>query len=140
MELVPKPEWSEEDETRFKSCIKILQPSDGYDTINTKWLKSIKNRVQPKQEWSEEDETCLEEVKQNFRINKDNMTPSLIEQYERFFTKIKSLRPQKQWKPSNEQMHYLFWIANVKLGDGVVEQEVSKHLNELYEDLLKLKS
>ena len=39
-----KPAWSEEDESRFKSCIKVLQTSDGYDTINTKWLKSIKDK------------------------------------------------------------------------------------------------
>ena len=46
---------------------------------------------------------------------------------------------QPQWKPSDEQMHYLSWIANIKLGESVVEQEVSKRLNELYEDLKKLR-
>ena len=39
-----KPAWSEEDEARFESCIKLLQTSDGYNTINTKWLKSLKGR------------------------------------------------------------------------------------------------
>ena len=41
----PKQEWSEEDEVRFESCIKRLQTSDGYDTINVKWLKDLKERV-----------------------------------------------------------------------------------------------
>lgn len=36
--------WSEEDEARFESCIEVLQTSDGYDTINAKWLKSLKER------------------------------------------------------------------------------------------------
>ena len=39
--------WSEDDEERFESCIKLLQTSDGYDTINVKWLKSIKDRIHP---------------------------------------------------------------------------------------------
>mgnify|MGYP007102066385 CR=1 FL=1 len=50
----------------------------------------------------------------------------------------KLYRPLNKWKPTEEQMHYLSWIANVKLGDNVVEQEVSKHLNELYNDLKQL--
>jgi hypothetical protein len=50
-----------------------------------------------------------------------------------------SLKNRYTWKPSNEQIHYLSWIANVKLGDSVVEQEVSKHLNELLKDLKKLR-
>ena len=43
----PKQEWSEEDELRLKSCIAILKASDGHDTINTKWLKSIR----PQNQW-----------------------------------------------------------------------------------------
>lgn len=54
------------------------------------------------------------------------------------YIRKKSLRPQNHWKPSNENMYYLNWIANIKLGDSVVEREVSKHLNELYNDLTKL--
>ena len=57
-----KQEWSEEDKERFESCIKVLQTSDGYDTINAKWLKSLKDRVQPKQEWSKEDEVKINRI------------------------------------------------------------------------------
>lgn len=54
------PAWSDEDEEIFQSCLNILQEK-GFmgvgviETINSKWLKSLKDRVQPKQEWSEED-------------------------------------------------------------------------------------
>ena len=42
--------WSEEDEERFQSCLNILQvQAKGFmgitETINTKWLKSFKNRI-----------------------------------------------------------------------------------------------
>ena len=42
--------WNEEDEARLQSCINILQvQAKGFmgitETINTKWLKSIKNRI-----------------------------------------------------------------------------------------------
>lgn len=44
-----KPTWSEEDEERFQSCLNILQvQTKGFmritETINTKWLKSLKQR------------------------------------------------------------------------------------------------
>ena len=62
---IPNSAWSEEDEARFESCIKVLQTSDGYDTINAKWLKNIKDRVccevncTTTKDWSEEDELAF---------------------------------------------------------------------------------
>lgn len=43
-----------------------------------------------------------------------------------------------RWKPSKEQLYYLSWIVNIKLGDSVIEQEVLKHLSKLYEQLKQL--
>ena len=43
-----KQEWSKEDEKRLKSCLNILQPKTllgNTETINTKWLKSLKQRI-----------------------------------------------------------------------------------------------
>ena len=43
--------WNEEDEQRLNSCLNILQAKTfvgNTETINTKWLKSLKGRVQPK--------------------------------------------------------------------------------------------
>ncbi len=40
-------EWSEEDEKRLNSCLNILRPKTilgNVETINTKWLKSLKQR------------------------------------------------------------------------------------------------
>lgn len=54
-----KPAWGEEDKARFESCIKLLQTSDGYDTINVKWLKSLKYRYTWKP--SEEQMNTLEQ-------------------------------------------------------------------------------
>ena len=53
--------------------------------------------------------------------------------------RLKSFKQRHTWKPSDEQLYILNWLANVKLGDSVVEQDVSKHLNELYKDLKKLR-
>ncbi len=45
-----KHTWNEEDEERLQSCLNILQAKGLMgvtETINTKWLKSLKNRIQP---------------------------------------------------------------------------------------------
>lgn len=43
------------------------------------------------------------------------------------------------WKPSEEQMDILNWVANILLNhDGIVEKEVAKKLQSLYNDLKKL--
>ena len=50
--------WSEEDEKRLKSCLNILQPKSllgNVETINTKWLKSIRNRIT----WKPSDEQIV---------------------------------------------------------------------------------
>ena len=44
----PKQEWNEEDENRLQSCLNILQAKGIMgvtETINTKWLKSLKERI-----------------------------------------------------------------------------------------------
>lgn len=59
--------WSGEDEKRLKSCLNILQPKTllgSTETINTKWLKSLKQRITEKQEpiavnWSTDDKNKL---------------------------------------------------------------------------------
>lgn len=43
-----KPKWTDEDEERLQSCISTLQGKGlmgGVDTVNTKWLKSLKQRM-----------------------------------------------------------------------------------------------
>ena len=134
-----RQEWSEEDEKQARQIERIVH-NDGCTQKLQKqiadWFKSLKDRVQPqpKQEWSEEDEYCRHQLIvfcENCMVQDAGA--------KRCAHWLKSLRPQNTWKPSDEQMHYLSWIANIKLGDSVVEQEVSKHLNELLEDLKKLR-
>ena len=44
-----KSKWTDEDEERLQSCIITLQGNShirGVDTIDTKWLKSLKQRME----------------------------------------------------------------------------------------------
>lgn len=92
-------------------------------------------------EWSEKDENCLKYaidgleryIKEHPDPEFGNATPC-----EKAAVRwLKSLRPS--WKPSEEQMYILNWVANILLNhDGIVEEEVSKKLQSLYNDLKKL--
>lgn len=57
---------------------------------------ALRERSKKPVEWSEEDEEALREVKLNLELNHDDMTPTLVGFYERFFNKLKSLRPQQK--------------------------------------------
>ena len=85
--------------------------------------------------WREEDEHRINRLIAYFE-DKESFTAEDDIVYANW---LKSIKDRYIWKPSDEQMHYLSWIANIELGDSVVEQEVSKHLNELYKDLKKLR-
>lgn len=134
-------EWSKEDDNCLSTIISEFSKCSEKSVSKDEWMRcndflhSIKDRIKPKHEWSKEDETMLESIISDFAgahkssIGQDKWLKSLKD-------RVKS---QPTWKPSNDQMYYLSWIANVKLGDGIVEQEVSKHLNSLYDDLKKLK-
>ena len=85
-------EWSEEDKERLTSCIQLLKTSDGFDTINTKWLKSLKERY--------------------------------------------------TWKPSDEQMDALLFVAqhyNPNVTDKLAWDSI-KILELMHHDLKKLKT
>jgi hypothetical protein len=63
-EYEQKSVWSEEDEKRLNFCLNILRPKtlfgnteiSNIDTINTKWLKSLKDRIQPHKQWKPSEE------------------------------------------------------------------------------------
>ena len=124
-----KPAWSEEDERCLTNAIYACKQmsdedydySQGYiDAI--KWLKSLKGRVQPqpKQEWGEDDKKLwvhdddifLDAAKMIVEdsprksyggVHKKEIVPWFYSLKER----LKSLRPQSHWKPSDEQMEAL---------------------------------
>ena len=120
-----------------------IEPDDLIEESYQQQANDLIDMVTEKPAWSEEDEISLSETvaiinrwikdreNDGFRYKDTEIGKQSIDW-------LKSLRHRNTWKPSDKQMHYLSWIANVKLGDSVVEQEVSKHLNELLEDLKKL--
>jgi len=132
----PKQEWSEEDENMLKSVIATCElaeqdrdssPAKHLLEMQTNWLKSLKDRVQPQPKWSEEDIVaidCAVDV-----LNKD--LPTLAASIKR----LKSLRPQNTWKPSDEQMEAL----DSTLQYSQVSHNSYEHLNSLFNDLKKLR-
>ena len=131
----PKPEWSDEDESMLQNILECLK--HGWKKLPTdilkyeSWLKSLKDKClpQPKQEWSEEDEYyrgiilyCLDGVAVG-ALDKKNA-----------ISWLKSLRPQKQWKPTKEQMEAL------RVAKAYPSSERREILETLYEDLEQLKA
>ena len=107
----PQAEWSEEDNigwdeafacvTRAEKAAKNEEELQNAVTAE-KWLKEIKFKyyVHPvKREWSEEDEEMWMDIKCNL-IHGSFLPFDKIEWLE---TRLKSLRPQPKWKPSEEE-------------------------------------
>ena len=79
--------------------------------------------------WSEEDENYL-----NTTIAYLKDANEFKKTAEKCITWLKSLRPQNTWKPSDEQMKQLGWIAEQNK-----DNMIGKSLVTLYNDLAKLR-
>ena len=138
-----KPTWSEEDDKILNEFIESLRYSNGNGyNKQIDWLKSLKDRIQPqlKQEWSKEDgemvETLNEYVK-NLDIlfseikigDKDILSNEFREKVQHW---LKSFKERYTWKPSDEQMKFLWKYAEQNNYDGRI-------LGTLYNDLKKLR-
>ena len=128
-----KPAWSEEDEEMHRKCICAMRTSAcGFpeeekfvEQVNN-WLKSLKDRVEPqlKQDWSEENEEIIEKCIGAIRHScYSHSTKIKVVKF------LESLRPQKQWKPSEEQiqtleyyMHALTCNEHKEVLFGLMEQ------------------
>ena len=131
-----KQEWSEEDEKRLNAVIELLENTSAIHPNYSHrkliiWLQDL--RPQSKQEWSEEDEANFKWFDKFFRAESVIANGRDIPQDKYLW--FKSLRPQKNWKPSEEQMDalrycYKYW----SMRDGYKEV-----LESLYNDLKKLK-
>ena len=131
-----KSAWSKDDDYNFASafgCVAFCQEraidKTSYERCLS-WLKSLKDRVlpQPKQEWREED---LYEIKHAL------FGTYAVDVATRLLNKIKSLRPQNRWKPSDEQINALGFFI-----DCVVPDEFNykkQTLKDLLEQLKKLR-
>ena len=133
--------------------------SSGYED-DGEFLEGVANKLKttqdhPATEWGYEDEktinsliSLIEEIK--------SQPLKRLEDWDGYIHFLKSLRhqwkpsevcygakgdpdPAGVWKPSEEQMYILNWVANILLNhDGIVEEEVSKKFQSLYNDLKKL--
>ena len=99
---------------------------------NEQWLKSLK--PQPKQEWSEEDEEIYRKCICTMRASACGFPEEekFVEQVDNW---LKSLKPQKQWKPTEEQITWLYRAAD----DASKDSRMKQILNELLSDLKKLR-
>lgn len=140
-------EWSEEDEEMFERFLGWLQGTMGEKTYSS-WLKSLRERfsLEQKQEWSEKDIEIIDRICSNLEyLTKeagcDSELKDKLEERIKWMMRLKSLRPQPHWKPSEDQMHYLF-IAVV---DAIKIHNASTYgydgyfyLKSLYDDLYKI--
>ena len=135
------PAWSEEELDSITAAINNLEylknnyvyHQMGLEPAIT-FLKSLKYRVlpQPQQEWSEEDEKEVAVLEAYIRSN--DWSARHVERalgiVDELVNKVKALRPNKQWKPSEEQLDAL---------ERIVSERQSIALESLYEDIRKLK-
>ena len=139
--------WSEEDE---KNLLEINCLIGNYRTGDDEykldsWLNSLRDRVlpQPKQEWSEEDETnasyicaaleCYYRLREE--RNNTNGQEDLDKARNWLYNKLKSIEPQKRWKPSDAEINILQGVI-----DGSFKPEnVKVTLTNILEQLNKLR-
>ena len=148
-ELDKPAEWSEEDNIGWDeafACVTKTERAakDEGELQNAvtaeKWLKEIKFKyyVHPiKQEWSEEDEKMLVGIIERGSAQIPHHEPALRgEQMEWLMNRLKSLRPQPHWKPTEEQLVTLLGAEGISRASGYPDN--AKVLASLYEDLKKL--
>ena len=137
-----KSAWSEEDELKRSTLIHVVEKLQGSAIFEgllpeelIAWLKSLKDRVQPqpKQEWSEEDKKRIQRISDFIWKNRKGDTDDIYQQ-EQDVKWLKSLRLQKQWKPSEKQMEALKEAC-----DEHWEPDGLDPLYTLYQELKKLR-
>ena len=108
----------------------------GYEwDAEKKELKKIEQK--PTEEWSEEDENTRKKIikflkEQNYFDGKVN---EFKEPYKKEYEWLKSLKPKSRWKPSDEQITWLYRAAD----DASKDSRMKQVLNELLSDLKKLR-
>ena len=125
-------EWSEEDEKMMQTIQVNVDRCDGKWTCCGEvcpisrclpWLKSLKPQT------SHESNEMIDQIKTQIALcngfNRENR--------DKIFALLDSLRPKKQWKPSDEQLEKLHYAMCNFGGD------VFKKLDSLYNDLKRLK-
>ena len=136
-----KQEWSKEDEKILRGITAYVSTHacelDGFDKWY-EWLQALKDRClpQPKTEWNEKDKNHIDSIMQRLKgMCKRGMTftPTCYAVSEDI-SWLKSIRPQKQWKPSEAQMEALEWqVRNTQDGSWqyMATKELLKQLRKL---------
>ncbi len=127
-------EWSEEDEFELECILCHLREylhEDAYRGYE-RWLKSLKDRVLPTQEWSDGDENRITNICE-FLKGHLKLTDSAKVDAVKF---LQSLRPHKQWKPSDEQLALLLAVVNEPNNAG--SESCHLVLEEIYRQLKAL--
>ena len=139
-ELVePKQGWRAEDEAVLDALIRRLKGEDIYVSphLAVECLESLKGRVLPKQEWSEEDEQHIDSLLKRLdalcRIKLERTRFAISEDIDW----LKSLRPLKRWKPSDEHISLLQAIINEP--NNAASESCQIVLKDILEQLKKLK-
>lgn len=128
-----KPAWSEGDETYLNTTVAYLKDAKEFKKTAENcitWLKSLKDRVQPKQEWSEEDKKIINGIT-SYLCTHDSCE---LDGFNKWYDWLKPIKERITWKPSDEQMKQLGWIAKQNK-----DNMIGKELISLYQDLKKLR-
>ena len=138
-EVERKSEWSKKDENKKEFLIGLVNEwCDKAPTATSMvkeeivdWLKSLKDRCLPQQqEWSKKDESHLRSIIGVLEHNLDK-NDTLKEFALDDIYWLKSIRPQKQWKPSEEQIDALRRIKAAVAGESVLYDPLNSLLEQL---------
>ena len=104
-------EWSEEDETKLRDVVRMIEDSGHVKSIREhyeKFLTSLPERfnLQPKQEWSEEDKKLIDDVINSLCCYQNNLSDYQKEIVGEEIRKLKSLKPQpkQEWSDDDKKM------------------------------------
>ena len=135
----PKQGWRAEEEAVLDALIRRLKGEDIHVSphLAVECLESLKSRVKQKQEWSEEDEQHIDSLLKRLDAlcrNKFERTRFAISEDRDW---LKSLRPLKRWKPSDEHISLLQAIINEP--NNAASESCQIVLKDILEQLKKLK-
>ena len=119
--------WCEEDEKIYQSIMDDTVQENQLNDKQTNWLRDIKYRYfqQPNQEWSEEDEHRIKDTIYFLETAKKHYASTV--ELDACINWLKSLKPQSEWKPSDEQEPI---VPKFKVGD-VIRNKWSNHTKKI---------
>ena len=139
-----KQEWSEHDKKMLSAAIMYVEmamdnPGVVRDALLLDWLKCLPASIHPQPHWkpSGQEKGALRTAISI--LTEERNFPKAAEHLQAILDSFEGKESRKDWKPSEEQMYILNWVANILLNhDGIVEEEAAKKLQSLYLDLKSL--